>query len=94
MIKCVANHLLFLLTSFQQNQTELGEAFSDDDMPSDIDLNDPYFKEELDAIKCKKISKYEKQNSRKKDEEENAEVKHKKVNFSLLALIESSKVCF
>ncbi|KAK6621344.1 hypothetical protein RUM43_011650 [Polyplax serrata] len=71
---------------FEQNQTELGEAFSDDDMPSDIDLNDPYFKEELDAIKRKKISKYEKQNSRNKEEEENAEVKHKKAELELLML--------
>lgn len=45
---------------------------SDDDVPSDIDMSDPYFKEELQGSKSKK-------KSRKVDEEESEEVKQKKV---------------
>lgn len=45
---------------------------SDDDVPSDIDMSDPYFKEELQGSKSKK-------KSRKVDVEESEEVKQKKV---------------
>lgn len=49
---------------------------SDDDIPSDIDLNDPYFKEELQKPKPKK-------KSRVVEEEESEDVKQKKVSFIL-----------
>lgn len=63
---------------------EVVDAFSDDDIPSDIDMNDPYFKEEIENMKgTKKVGK----KKNKKDKGEiSAEDKQKQVGifFSLV----------
>lgn len=47
-------------------EAEDAEPFSDDEIPSDIDMNDPYFKEEIDKISGKKK---EGKNKKKKNKE-------------------------
>ena len=67
---------------FQDKELESGDsAFSDDEVPSDIDLNDPYFKEEMEQFKKKKNKN--KKKTREEDEkvqEDKEEEKAEKVN--------------
>ncbi|KAL1459796.1 hypothetical protein WDU94_011750 [Cyamophila willieti] len=55
----------------QKSEKENGEGGGgDDDIPSDIDMNDPYFKEEIDAMKkSNKKSKQQSDNNRLEEEE-------------------------
>ncbi|KAL0266630.1 UNVERIFIED_CONTAM: hypothetical protein PYX00_009121 [Menopon gallinae] len=71
------------LTQIEEQKKGSDEsAFSDDDIPSDVDLDDPYFKEELDQMKTKK----KKKKSRKVEEPETEEQKQKKAELELLML--------
>lgn len=42
---------MWLLLQQHPDDDDDDNVISDDDVPSDIDLNDPYFREELDSIK-------------------------------------------
>jgi hypothetical protein len=53
-----------------------GNEYSDDDIPSDIDLNDQYFKEEFQGEFKKK---HNKEKAKKLSSSEDEETKHEKV---------------
>ncbi|XP_068931533.1 ESF1 homolog [Petaurus breviceps papuanus] len=68
----------------QKLQSVNEKETSEDELPSDVDLNDPYFAEEVGKIgtkkKCKKISKDE------KSPEEEAEVERQNAEMALLMM--------
>ncbi|XP_054264673.1 ESF1 homolog [Macrosteles quadrilineatus] len=70
----------------EKNKEEDSESdlYSDDDLPSDVDMNDPYFKEEIQP--AKRGGKKKKKNY---DEEETEETKQKKAELELLLLEEN-----
>ncbi|XP_021916167.1 ESF1 homolog isoform X2 [Zootermopsis nevadensis] len=76
------------IKNIQQANETSGNEYSDDDIPSDIDMNDQYFKEEFQGEFKKKHSK-EKTNKLSLSEDEGT--KHKKAELELLLLNEGSE---
>ncbi|XP_046981717.1 ESF1 homolog [Schistocerca americana] len=74
----------------QSHQEENGEAvpFSDDEIPSDIDMSDPYFKEELkDTVpKENKKKKRKRQDGGDDNDDDDEEEKRRKAELELLML--------
>ncbi|XP_029994626.1 ESF1 homolog [Sphaeramia orbicularis] len=64
----------------QADETEL----SDDELPPDVDLNDPFFAEELVASDLKKKPKKKKQDEAERTEEEEEELERQKAEMALL----------
>ncbi|XP_041352321.1 ESF1 homolog isoform X2 [Gigantopelta aegis] len=76
----------------QAHATEHGEAFSDDELPPGVDLNDPFFTDELkDSDKVKK--KGQKKKNKRKDltEEELAKQKQEQAELALLTMEENEE---
>jgi hypothetical protein len=59
---------IFVICEFQQDTGKSDE--SDDDIPAGIDLNDPYFKEEMEVTKSSKKEGKKKKKKRKGEESE------------------------
>ncbi|XP_004475334.2 ESF1 homolog [Dasypus novemcinctus] len=70
----------------KKKQKALAEASSEDELPSDVDLNDPYFAEEVKNLGIKKKSmKSTKDNT---SPEEDAEIERQKAEMALLMMEE------
>ncbi|KAF3852657.1 hypothetical protein F7725_006011 [Dissostichus mawsoni] len=71
-------------------EEEEEEALSDDELPADVDLNDPFFAEELNAADMQKTQKTQKGRNRKKKKEvertpeEEEELQKQKAEMALL----------
>ncbi|XP_012866448.1 PREDICTED: ESF1 homolog [Dipodomys ordii] len=70
----------------KKKQKALAEEASDDELPSDVDLNDPYFAEEVKKIGMKKKSMKSSKDSPSPEEE--AELEKQKAEMALLVMDE------
>ncbi|KAM8772117.1 ESF1 homolog [Acanthopagrus schlegelii] len=71
----------------QRNQGEEEEELSEEDIPSDVDLSDPFFAEELAATDTKKKQKGKKKKTQEEEErtaEEEEELEKQKAEMALL----------
>ncbi|XP_073347278.1 ESF1 homolog [Pagrus major] len=72
----------------QRNQGEEEEELSEEELPSDVDLNDPFFADELAATDMKKKQKGKKKKQQQQEEERTAEeeeeLKKQKAEMALL----------
>ncbi|XP_036961656.1 ESF1 homolog [Acanthopagrus latus] len=71
----------------QRNQGEEEEELSEEDIPSDVDLSDPFFAEELAATDMKKKQKGKKKKTQEEEErtaEEEEELEKQKAEMALL----------
>lgn len=67
-----------------QTAPEEDNVYSDDDIPSDVDMDDPYFKEEFkDNAKPSKSKMKKDKKKQHVEEEEDEETKRKKVSHCL-----------
>lgn len=82
-LRLMLTFCLFLFHQLQNGEQGSDEGdnqpFSDDDIPSDVDMNDPYFREEMENLGVKGKNKDNKRKKRGSDLDENEEEKQGKV---------------
>ncbi|KAF3824663.1 hypothetical protein GH733_009997, partial [Mirounga leonina] len=81
--------LFFLRTSFKTKA--LAEEGSEDELPSDVDLNDPYFAEEITKIGIKEKKKSMKSTKDCTSPVEDAEIERQKAEMALLVMDEEEE---
>lgn len=75
----------------KKKQKALAEEASDDELPSDVDLNDPYFAEEVKKIGIKEKKKSMKSAKESTSPEEEAEIEKQKAEMALLMMDEEGE---
>ncbi|KAM5218614.1 ESF1 homolog isoform 2-T2 [Hipposideros larvatus] len=75
----------------KKKQKALAEETSEDELPSDVDLNDPYFAEEVKKIGIKEKKKSMKSAKDSTSPEEDAEIEKQKAEMALLVMDEEEE---
>lgn len=75
----------------KKKQKALAEEASEDELPSDVDLNDPYFAEEVKKIGIKEKKKSMKSAKDSTSPEEDAEIEKQKAEMALLVMDEEEE---
>ncbi|XP_045689634.1 ESF1 homolog [Phyllostomus hastatus] len=75
----------------KKKQKALAEEASEDELPSDVDLNDPYFAEEVKKIGIKETKKSMKSVKGSTSPEEEAEIEKQKAEMALLMMDEDEE---
>ncbi|XP_053782136.1 ESF1 homolog isoform X2 [Desmodus rotundus] len=75
----------------KKKQKALAEEASEDELPSDVDLNDPYFAEEVNKIGIKEKKKSMKSAKDSTSPEEEAEIEKQKAEMALLMMDEEEE---